>query len=135
MATMLIVEDDPAWRALYLMEFGQQFDVFEANDGLQALSMLDWVQPDVILLDLKLPRLDGQHFLQMMAEKGIHAPVVICSGAIPEGGATPQGVQMAPKTGDLNQVRTAVRTAIRAAGVVSRGREPEQETGETEWLD
>lgn len=135
MATMLIVEDDPAWRSLYLMEFGQQFDIFEANDGLQALSMLDWVQPDVILLDLKLPRLDGQHFLEKMAEKGVRAPVVICSGAIPEGTATPQGVQMAPKTGDLNQVRTAVRTAIRAAGVVSRGGAPESEASDTEWLD
>jgi len=135
MATMLIVEDDPAWRALYLMEFGQQFDIFEANDGLQALSMLDWVQPDVILLDLKLPRLDGQHFLEKLAEKGVRAPVVICSGAIPEGATTPQGVQLAPKTGDLNQVRTAVRTAIRAAGIVSRGHGPDADSGETQWLD
>lgn len=135
MATMLIVEDDPAWRSLYLMEFGQQFDIFEANDGLQALSMLDWVQPDVILLDLKLPRLDGQHFLEKMAEKGVRAPVVICSGMLPEGGATPQGVHLAPKTGDLRQVRSAVRTAIRAAGVVSRTAAPEDDAGDTEWLD
>ena len=135
MATMLIVEDDPAWRALYLMEFGQQFDVFEANDGLQALSMLDWVQPDVILLDLKLPKLDGKHFLEKLHDKGIHAPVVICSGAIPEGAAALQGVQMARKTGDLNHVRNAVRTAIRAAGVVSRERAPELDRNETPWRD
>ncbi len=135
MATMLIVEDDPAWRSLYLMEFGQQFDIFEANDGLQALSMLDWVQPDVILLDLKLPRLDGQHFLEKMAEKGVRAPVVVCSGVIPEGSAALPGVQMAPKSGDLRQVRSAVRTAIRAAGVVSRTAAPEDEAGDTEWLD
>jgi DNA-binding response OmpR family regulator len=117
------------------MEFGQQFDVFEANDGLQALSMLDWVQPDVILLDLKLPKLDGKHFLEKLHDKGVHAPVVVCSGAIPEGAAAPQGVQMAPKTGDLNHVRSAVRTAIRAAGVVARGDEPEVDRSEMHWRD
>ena len=132
MATMLIVEDDPAWRSLYLMEFGKQFDIFEANDGLQALSMLDRVQPDVILLDLKLPRLDGQHFLERMAEKGIHAPVVICSGVIHEDTATPQGVQLVPKSGDLRQVRAAVRTAIRAAGAVSRSSTLQDDAGDTE---
>ena len=136
MATMLIVEDDPAWRSLYLMEFGNQFDVFEANDGLQALSMLDWVRPDVILLDLNLPRLDGRNFLQRMAAKGVTAPVVVCSGTVPEGAATPQGVQMAPKSGDLRQVRAAVRTAVQAAGVVARATGARvEEAGEPEWLD
>ena len=135
MATMLIIEDDPAWRSLYLMEFGNQFDVFEANDGLQALEMLDWVRPDVILLDLKLPRLDGQNFLLRMAAKGVRAPVVVCSGALPEGVATPQGVQMALKSGDLRQVRTAVRTAVQAAGLVSRAASGAEETSEPEWLD
>ena len=61
--------------------------------------------------------------------------MVVCSGAIPEGAAAPQGVQMAPKTGDLNYVRTAVRTAIRAAGVVSRERRPEPDASEMPWRD
>ena len=30
MTTVLIVEDDPAWRALYHVELGQQFQLFEA---------------------------------------------------------------------------------------------------------
>ena len=60
---------------------------------------------------------------------------MICSGVIPEGAAALEGVHMAPKSGDLRQVRTAVRTAIRAAGVVSRTSAPQDETGDTEWLD
>jgi len=135
MAKMLIIEDDPAWRSLYLMEFGKQFDVFEANDGLQALAMLDQVEPDIILLDLRLPRMDGLNFLRQMAAKGVRAPVVVCSGALPEGPAPLQDVHMAPKSGDLRDVRSAVRAAVQSAGVASRAGLAPEDTGEPEWLD
>jgi len=135
MTTMLIIEDDPAWRSLYLMEFGKQFEVFEANDGLQALSMLDWVQPDIILLDLRLPRMDGQSFLKQLAAKGIKAPVVVVSGILPETPAPIGGVQVAPKSGDLRQVRSAVRAAVRATGATTTTQLDGDESDETEWLD
>ena len=135
MATMLIVEDDPAWRGLYLMEFGKQFDVFEAKDGLQALAMLDWLKPDIILIDLRLPRMDGQTFLRQLERKGAHAPVVICSGALPEDGIPIGGAQVAPKSADLRYVRSAVRAAIRSpfgsAALVGDSSRPY----EPEWLD
>lgn len=134
MATMLIVEDDQAWRSLYLMEFGKHFEVFEAKDGLQALGMLDWVQPDIILLDLRLPRMDGQTFLRQMERKGVRAPVVVCSGALPETGVPVKGVQVAPKSADLRYVRSAVRTAIQSSWgplLDSGSASPD----EPEWLD
>jgi len=40
------------------------YKVYEAVDGLQALSLLDRVQPDIILLDLNLPRLSGLDVLR-----------------------------------------------------------------------
>lgn len=136
MNTMLIVEDDPAWRALYMMEFQDRFAVFEAVDGLQALSMIDWVQPDIILLDLRLPRMSGVDFLRALDRKGIRTPVVICSGVLPDDGRPPfPGVHTAPKSADLRYVRSAVRAAVRAPWGVSRPPLGPTVTEDTEWLD
>jgi CheY-like chemotaxis protein len=41
MTEMLVVDDDPAWRALYRMGFEGDFEVFEAVDGLRAYSPID----------------------------------------------------------------------------------------------
>ena len=46
MARMLVVDDDPAWRALYRMAFEGQFEIFEATDGQQGLAVFDAVKPD-----------------------------------------------------------------------------------------
>ena len=135
MPTMLIVEDDPAWRSLYLMEFGSHFEIFEANDGFQALSMLDRMKPDVILLDLRLPRMDGQSFLRKLEGKGVKASVVVCTGAPPEG-PPPEGVaQMATKTANLRDVRTAVRNVVTSLGLAQSPVAVEAETSQSEWLD
>jgi two-component system response regulator len=130
---MLIVEDDPAWRSLYLMEFGSQFEVYEANDGLQALAMLEWVQPDVILLDLRLPRMDGYKFLRQLELKGVRAPVVVCTGGIVEDDRAMAGVSIAQKSADLRYVRGAVRAAVH--GPWGRSAEESPRSDDTEWLD
>jgi DNA-binding response OmpR family regulator len=135
MTRMLIIEDDPAWRSLYLMEFGREFEVFEANDGLQALSMLDWLRPDVILLDMRLPRMDGRNFLSRLEAKGVKAPVVVCSGLLPEDAASMTGVQLTPKTSDLRYVRNAVRSAVESTGVTAKVRLDAGGDDQPEWLD
>jgi len=135
MTTMLIVEDDPAWRSLYALEFGPRFEVMEASDGLQALRMLDKVRPDVILLDLRLPRMDGPSFLRQLEARGVHAPVVVCSGALPESAAAMGCLKTAPKTADLRYVRSAVEAAVEAASLGSRAVDVDERPNEPEWLD
>jgi len=113
MTTMLIVEDDPAWRALYHMELGQQFQLFEAADGQQALSMLDSVKPDIILLDLNLPRMNGVDFLRALDLQGSRTPVIVCSGMLPEDAPGRfLGIRIAQKSADLRDLRTAIREAL-----------------------
>jgi DNA-binding response OmpR family regulator len=106
---MLIVDDDPAWRGLYSAEFKSDFRLVEASDGIEALAQLDRAKPDIILLDIRLPRLNGLDFLRALERKGLVTPVVVCSGLVTEDGrcAIP-GVKAAPKTADLRQVRAAV---------------------------
>ena len=135
MPTMLVVEDDPAWRSLYLMEFGTHFEIFEANDGLQALSMLDRMKPDVILLDLRLPRMDGQSFLRKLEAKGVKSSVVVCTGSPPEGPPLEGVAQVATKTSNLRDVRTAVRNVVTSLGLGTSTVVLEADSPQNEWLD
>lgn len=65
MARVLIAEDSPVNRELLreLLEI-QDFDVMEACDGLEAIEMLADNRPDVLLLDIGMPKLDGYGVLQ-----------------------------------------------------------------------
>ena len=117
MTRMLVVDDDPAWRALYRMAFEDHFEIFEASDGQQGLSILDSVNPDVILLDLRMARMDGLDFIKRVDHRGNHAPIVVCSGTLIEGEqpAIP-GVRLTRKSPDLRDLWDALRDAVPEVG-------------------
>lgn len=57
---ILIVDDDAVIAGMYLLKFqGSDFDVSIATDGKNALERIKSDEPDVVLMDLVLPRLDG----------------------------------------------------------------------------
>ena len=84
MPRILLVDDDPAWRKLYRMALERQFELFEATDGYQALSVLGAVRPDVIVLDLRMPRMDGMDFLQRLSRRSPRPKIIVCSGSFTE---------------------------------------------------
>ncbi len=74
--SVLVVDDEPMVRevlARYLEKEG--FVVRTAEDGEQALSCFEAAEPDVVLLDLMLPRIDGLEVFRRLRDKG--APAVI----------------------------------------------------------
>ncbi len=125
MSRMLIVDDDPAWRNLYRMAFERQFELFEAMDGYQALSVLDAVRPDVIILDLRMPKMDGMDFLARLDRQGRRPQIVMCSGTFTHADRPViPGVHLAAKTPDLKELWAALRSAVpEVAEVVPAGRQ------------
>jgi CheY-like chemotaxis protein len=79
-ATVLTVEDDPVIRAdLRLVLEDAGFAVRDARDGVEAVELARAHEPDVILLDLALPRLDGvEATRQILAERDV--PIVALTG-------------------------------------------------------
>ena len=113
MPRILLVDDDPAWRNLYRMAFENQFDLFEATDGYQALSILGAVRPDAIVLDIRMPRMNGLDFIQRLSRRSPRPKIIVCSGTFTEADR-PQipGVYLAAKTPDLKELWAALRSAI-----------------------
>jgi len=83
--TILVVDDDAAIRAMLrriLEPAGYQ--ILEAADGLAALEQIEAERPDLILLDMIMPRLDGWGVLRALQQSPPLAtiPVVLVSGHI-----------------------------------------------------
>jgi len=113
MARMLVIDDDAAWRALYRMAFEDHFEVVEAGDGQEGLLALDAFDPDVIVLDLRMPRMDGLDFIRRLGRRQVRGTIVVCSGAIDdrESPAIP-GVRLTSKSPDLRDLWSALRSAV-----------------------
>ena len=59
MASILVVDDEPAIRRLIRLTLGTEHNVAEAGDGAEALRFLVRERPDVVLLDVAMPIMDG----------------------------------------------------------------------------
>ena len=64
---ILIVEDDEVLlRALYVFFHGGEYTIATAADGEIAVNMTQRLKPDIVLLDLLLPKMDGFRYLEII---------------------------------------------------------------------
>ena len=81
--TALIVEDEGDLRLMtrMILESRPGYDVLEAENGAEALAVLDRSQIDLILLDIRLPDMEGWDILDRLTEQGRfpELPVVMVS--------------------------------------------------------
>jgi two-component system, OmpR family, KDP operon response regulator KdpE len=78
-ATVLVVDDELSMRRLLKRKLASQnYRVIEAETGKLALELVESEQPDVIVLDLGLPDVDGLDMIPLIREKS-RAPIVVLS--------------------------------------------------------
>ena len=63
MTTIAVVEDNPDNRLLLRALLGERYDLVEFDNGLDALAGLRASRPDLVLLDISLPGMDGNEIL------------------------------------------------------------------------
>ena len=81
MATVLIVDDEADIRASLTGVLSDEgLRVLQAEDGRQALDLVSREQPELVLLDIWMPDLDGIQVLRELKESGASAEVVVISG-------------------------------------------------------
>jgi PAS domain S-box-containing protein len=78
---VLVVEDEPASRAaLGTLLRDEGFTVDAASDGQEALAKLSAFDPEALLVDLRMPGMDGATFARRARARGALLPVVLMSG-------------------------------------------------------
>jgi CheY-like chemotaxis protein len=82
MKKILVIDDEPIFPKMIREGIDTtKYEVLEAADGEEGLKKVEEIQPDLILLDIMMPKLDGMAFLKKLNEvhgKGV-IPVVITS--------------------------------------------------------
>jgi DNA-binding response OmpR family regulator len=80
MNKILIVDDDHAIRLLYQAELEDEgYSVMTTGSCLNLLDQIEYLRPDLILLDIKLDGVDGLDILQDIRERYYDMPVILCS--------------------------------------------------------
>jgi len=89
---VLVVDDEAVNRELISDILAcAGYDVVTAKDGLDALNQLAEPLPDVIISDLRMPRMSGFEFLEVVRRKYPEVPLIAISGEF-EGNEVPSGV-------------------------------------------
>jgi DNA-binding NarL/FixJ family response regulator len=116
---VLVCDDVEAFRAL--MRYTLQEDpgievVGEAADGVAAIDAAERLQPDVVLLDLTMPVLDGIDAIATVLERAPGTRVVALSGwgadRMAQAALDQGAVAYLEKTDDVQAIRAAVRAAV-----------------------
>ena len=123
---LLLVEDDPAMQTTLKRSFERRgMQVVVCGDGARALDRWRASLPDVVLLDLSLPGVDGLDVLAQARAEGLLAPVLILTARGTVGdrilGLNTGADDYLPKPFDLDELEARVRALARRPG---NGREP-----------
>ena len=117
-ARLVVVDDEPNIRELLATSLRfAGFEVFAAADGQSAISLITEQEPDLVVLDVMLPDLDGFSVTRRLRERGIHIPVLFLTArddtADKITGLTVGGDDYVTKPFSLEEVVARIRAVLR----------------------
>ncbi len=120
-ARLLVVDDEPTIRELLSTSLRfAGFEVHTASDGDQALSVAEKVRPDLLVLDVMMPGLDGFGVTRRLRERGRDTPVLFLTAkddvADRVTGLTVGGDDYVTKPFSLEEVVARIRAILRRTG-------------------
>jgi len=78
MTTILLAEDDKNQRLLYEQELKQEgYEVVTVSNGKEALEKVQVQRPDIIIMDINMPKMDGIEAIGRILGKNKEIPVII----------------------------------------------------------
>jgi DNA-binding NarL/FixJ family response regulator len=124
---VLLCDDAPGFRALMRYTLEEDADVVvvgEADDGDEGLAATAELCPDVVLLDISMPRLQGLDAIAAMLERSPRSRIVALSGFTAGEMAGPALARGAHAYVEKGTGVMAIREAIRAAAAAAPGPAP-----------
>lgn len=140
MSKILIIDDEkPIRRALREILEYEKFEVDEAEDGPSGLEKAKSGEFDIILCDIKMPKMDGMEVLENLQKENIESPVVMISGhgnietaveAIKKG-----AFDFIQKPLDLNRILVTIRNAVDRSSLVEETKVLKQKISKGKSID
>ena len=123
MYTILVVEDEANQRMLYRMELEDDgYRVIEAGTGREALQKAGDGQPDLVVLDLRMPDIDGIEVLERLMDLNPRLPVIIHSAyeTFKDNFMTWAADAYLVKSSDIDVLKAELRQVLAAAKAEER---------------
>ena len=114
MKRLLVVDDDLEIATGLVALLEDRYEVVRATTGFEALEELEEGPFDLVLLDLRMPGLDGRGFLHELRRRHDHAPIIVLS-ADPNVGNVAKEMGVADylqKPFDVDELETLIETRI-----------------------
>ncbi len=115
MEKVLCVDDDLSLLELYRDEFSEEgYQVFLARDGKEALTKFEKEKPDLVVMDIRMPVMDGIDALTVMLGKNRQIPVIL-NTAFPqyrENFMTWGAEAYVLKSSDLTELKAKIREVL-----------------------
>jgi CheY-like chemotaxis protein len=115
MATLLIVDDETHQRMLYQEELSEEgYQIILASNGKEALEKVLEVTPDLVVLDIRMPVMDGLEALGKIIGKERNIPVIIHSAysSYKEDFMSWAADDFVVKSADLTELKRKVRELL-----------------------
>lgn len=77
MTTLLIVDDEKTVRYAFARTFGAEYTIITAENGEQAIEVIKGGEPDAVLMDIRMPKMDGLTALKIIKKNHAHLPVIM----------------------------------------------------------
>ena len=123
MTCVLVIDDDPAIRQVVTLTLADEgYKVETAADGRAGLALIAREHPDVILVDMKMPAMDGWEFVRIYRERYDHqAPIIVFTAArdAAQRGAAVNAESYLAKPFDLDTLLERVAALVKPVGANS----------------
>lgn len=116
MKKILVADDEMAIRLLYSEELKEEgYEVFTASNGREALEIVEKEPLDLVILDIKMPEMDGIEALRQIKEKKPDLPVLLSTayGEYKQDFATWASDDYLVKSSDLDDLKNAVKRYLK----------------------
>jgi|UniRef100_A0A7V6DPZ3 two-component system response regulator (stage 0 sporulation protein F) len=116
MKKILVADDEMAIRLLYSEELKEEgYEVYTASNGREALDIIDTMPLDLVILDIKMPEMDGIEALRQIKEKKPNLPVLLSTayGEYKQDFATWASDDYLVKSSDLEDLKNAVKRHLK----------------------
>ena len=116
MKKILVADDEMSIRLLYSEELKEEgYEVYMASNGREALEIVEKIPLDLVILDIKMPEMDGIEALRQIKEKRPDLPVVLSTayGEYRQDFATWASDEYLVKSSDLEDLKAVVRRHLK----------------------
>lgn len=116
MKKILVADDEMAIRLLYSEELKEEgYEVFTAANGREALEIVEKEPLDLVILDIKMPEMDGIEALRQIKERKPDLPVLLSTayGEYKQDFATWASDEYLVKSSDLEDLKSTVKRYLK----------------------